>query len=75
MSKESLSNITEVAPGVYFRFGDIGRGQSNGGYIICDDYVVAVEAPSVESTAVILHLVGTNRLFFLMPNAPTLNAR
>ena len=51
MSKESLSNITEVAPGVYFRFGDIGRGQSNGGYIICDDYVVAVEAPSVESTA------------------------
>jgi hypothetical protein len=51
MSKESLSNITEVAPGVYFRFGDIGRGQSNGGYIICDDYVVAIEAPSVESTA------------------------
>jgi len=50
MSKESLSNITEVASGVYFRLGDIGRGQSNGGYIVCDDYVVAIEAPSVEST-------------------------
>ncbi|MDQ1327297.1 MAG: hypothetical protein QG641_577, partial [Candidatus Poribacteria bacterium] len=50
MSKESLSNITEVASGVYFRFGDIGRGQSNGGYIICDDYVVAIEAPNLEAT-------------------------
>ncbi|HGJ64624.1 TPA: MBL fold metallo-hydrolase [bacterium] len=50
MSKESLSNITEVASGVYFRFGDVGRGQANGGYIVCDDYVIAVEAPSVEST-------------------------
>lgn len=51
MSKESLSNITEVASGVYFRFGDIGRGQANGGYIVCDDYVVAIEAPNLEATA------------------------
>lgn len=41
--------IQEVAPGVHFRLGDRARGQSNGGFIVCDDYVVAIEAPSAEA--------------------------
>jgi len=48
---KSQSSLREVAPGVYFRLGDIGRGQCNGGYIICDDYVVAIEAPNPEASA------------------------
>jgi len=51
MASERLSNLSEVAPGVYFRLGDMGRGQCNGGYIICDDYVVAIEAPNPEASA------------------------
>ncbi len=51
MSKENLSNLAQVADGVYMRVGDIGRGQSNGGYIICDDFVIAIEAPNLEATA------------------------
>ncbi|HGE70612.1 TPA: MBL fold metallo-hydrolase, partial [Candidatus Poribacteria bacterium] len=51
MSKENLSNITKVADGVYMRIGDIGRGQSNGGYIVCDDFVIAIEAPNLEATS------------------------
>jgi len=50
MALEQLSNLTEVAPGVYLRVGDMAFGQSNGGYIICDDYVVAIEAPNLEAT-------------------------
>ncbi len=50
MGSESLSNLTEVASGVYFRLGDVGRGQANGGFIICDDYVIAIEAPNLEAT-------------------------
>ncbi|MGQ9610046.1 MAG: ThuA domain-containing protein [bacterium] len=50
MGSESLSNLTEVASGIYFRLGDIGRGQANGGYIICDDYVVAIESPNLEAS-------------------------
>jgi glyoxylase-like metal-dependent hydrolase (beta-lactamase superfamily II) len=42
--------IQEVAPGVHFRLGDRARGQSNGGFIVCDDYVVAIEAPSAEAS-------------------------
>jgi glyoxylase-like metal-dependent hydrolase (beta-lactamase superfamily II)/type 1 glutamine amidotransferase len=51
MASERLSSLSEVAPGVYFRLGDMGRGQCNGGYIICDDYVVAIEAPNPEASA------------------------
>jgi glyoxylase-like metal-dependent hydrolase (beta-lactamase superfamily II)/type 1 glutamine amidotransferase len=51
MVSERLSNLSEVAPGVYFRLGDMGKGQCNGGYIICDDYVVAIEAPNPEASA------------------------
>ncbi|MGB9596015.1 MAG: MBL fold metallo-hydrolase, partial [Candidatus Poribacteria bacterium] len=51
MSKENLSNIIKVADGVYMRIGDIGRGQSNGGYIIFDDFVIAIEAPNLEATS------------------------
>lgn len=50
MGSESLSNLTEVASGIYFRLGDVGRGQANGGYIICDDYVVAIESPNLEAS-------------------------
>lgn len=45
----SLSRLKEVAPGIYFRAEDMSRGQCNGGYIICDDYVIAIEAPSNEA--------------------------
>ena len=51
MASERLSNLSEVAPGVYFRLGDMGRGQCNGGYIICDDYVIAIEAPNPEASS------------------------
>ncbi len=51
MSKEKLSNAIKVADGVYMRIGDIGRGQSNGGYIIFDDFVIAVEAPNLEAAS------------------------
>jgi len=48
------AEVSEVAPGVYFRFGDIERGQANGGYIVCKDFVVAVEAPNAEAAAEML---------------------
>ncbi len=51
MVSERLSHLSEVAPGVYFRLGDMGRGQCNGGYIVCDDYIVAIEAPNPEASA------------------------
>jgi len=51
MVSERLSNLSEVTPGVYFRLGDMERGQCNGGYIICDDYVVAIDAPNPEASA------------------------
>ena len=38
-----------VAPGVYFRTGDLNRGQSNGGFIVCDDYAIAIDAPTPEA--------------------------
>jgi len=41
----------EVAPGVYFRTGDLTRGQSNGGFIVCPDWVVAIDAPTPEGAA------------------------
>lgn len=53
-STESQSSLNKVAPGVHFRLGDIGRGQCNGGYIICDDYVIAVDAPNPEASAEML---------------------
>lgn len=48
METTKMQNIIEVAPGVFFRLGDISRGQANGGYIVCKDHVVAIEAPNVE---------------------------
>jgi len=51
MGSERLSNLTEVSSNVYFRLGDIGRGQSNGGFIICNDYVIAIEAANLEASA------------------------
>ena len=50
MSSENLSNLSEVAPGVYFRAEDMERGQCNGGYIVCDDYVIAIDAPNPEAS-------------------------
>ncbi len=38
-----------VGPGVYFRTGDLKRGQSNGGFIVCREYVVAIDAPTPEA--------------------------
>jgi len=58
MTLEYLSNLTEVAPGVYFRLGDMGRGQCNGGYIICDDYVVVIEAPNPEAVVEMYEEIG-----------------
>ena len=43
-----------VAPGVYFRPGDVKRGQANGGYIVCDEFVIAVEAPNPEAAGEML---------------------
>lgn len=51
MSSKNLPNLTEVAPGVYFRMGNMDRGQCNGGFIVCDDYVIAVDAPNPEASA------------------------
>ena len=58
MFPESLANLNEVAPGVYFRLGDMERGQCNGGYIVCDDYVIAIDAPSPEASAEMFDEVG-----------------
>ena len=41
----------EVAPGVYFRVGDLQRGQSNSGFIVCPDWVAAIDAPTPEASA------------------------
>ena len=54
MISEGLSNLNEVAPGVYFRMGNMERGQCNGGYIVCDDYVIAIDAPTPEASAEML---------------------
>lgn len=51
MNSENLSNLNEVAPGVYFRPGNMDRGQCNGGFIVCEDYVIGIDAPSPEATA------------------------
>ena len=45
------AEVIEVASGVYFRLGDVERGQANGGYIVCDNSVIAIEAPNVEASA------------------------
>ena len=58
MALENLSNLTEVAPGVYFRLGNMERGQCNGGYIICDDYVIAIDAPNPEASAEMFSEIG-----------------
>jgi len=54
MVAEHSSNLSEVAPGVYFRTGNMERGQCNGGYIICDDYVLAIDAPNPEASVEML---------------------
>lgn len=46
--------LTRIAPDVYFRFGDIKRGQANGGYIIGREYVIAIEAPNAAAAAEML---------------------
>ena len=51
MVSENLSNLKEITPGVYFRAGDMTRGQCNGGFIVCDDYVMAIDAPTPEGVA------------------------
>ena len=51
---KSPSSLNEVTPGVYFRPGNMERGQCNGGYIVCDDYVLAVDAPNPEASAEML---------------------
>jgi len=48
------AEVTEVAPGVYFRLGDVERGQANGGYVVCDNSVVVIEAPNPEASAEML---------------------
>lgn len=55
MISENLSNLKEVAPGVYFRTGDMTRDQCNGGFIVCDDYVIAIDAPTPEGVAEMFH--------------------
>ena len=45
------AELKEVAPGVHFRLGDVARGQANGGFIVCQDYLIAIEAPSAEASA------------------------
>jgi cyclase len=45
------ANPVEVAPGVYFRAGDLARGQSNSGFIVCPEWVIAIEAPTPEASA------------------------
>ena len=44
----------KLAPGVYFRLGDVKRGQANGGYIIGDKFVVAIEAPNAKAAGEML---------------------
>jgi cyclase len=46
----SQAALAEVAPGVYFRTGDLTRGQSNGGFIVCSDWVIAIDAPTPEAS-------------------------
>jgi len=48
------AELVKVAPGVYFRPGDLARGQCNGGYIVCDDGVIAIDAPNPEASAEML---------------------
>ena len=50
----AAAELTDLAPGIYFREGDIKRGQGNGGYILCDDCVVAIDAPNPEASAEML---------------------
>ncbi len=57
MSSECSPNLTEVAPGVYFRMGNMDRGQCNGGYIVCDDYVIAIDAPNPEASTEMFDVV------------------
>jgi len=45
------TELKKVAPGVFFRFADVARGQGNGGFIVCKDCVVAIEAPNAEAVA------------------------
>ena len=54
---ECAAELKEVAPGVYFRLGDLARGQSNGGFIVCNDYVIAIEAPSPDASKEMLEEV------------------
>ena len=50
--------ISEVAPGVYFRKGDLDRGQANGGFIIANEFVIAIEAPNDQAANELIAEVG-----------------
>jgi hypothetical protein len=44
-----MPNLSEVASGVYFRQGNMDRGQCNGGFIVCDNFTIAIDAPNPEA--------------------------
>src|SRR5215203_2844302 len=39
-----VNTVKELAPGVFFHQGDIGKGHCNNGWIVFDDYVLVVDA-------------------------------
>jgi glyoxylase-like metal-dependent hydrolase (beta-lactamase superfamily II) len=44
-SASQVDTVKELAPGVYFHEGDLrGRGHSNNGWVIFDDYVLVIDA-------------------------------
>ena len=43
-SSGQINTVQKIAPGVYFHEGDPRRGHSNNGWVVCDDYVVVIDA-------------------------------
>jgi glyoxylase-like metal-dependent hydrolase (beta-lactamase superfamily II) len=39
-----VNTVKELAPGVYFHEGDLGKGHCNNGWVIFDDYVLVLDA-------------------------------
>ena len=60
LASVGVAEVKEIAPRVYFREGDAERGQANGGYIICDDFVIAIEAPDPGAAAEMLKDIRTH---------------
>lgn len=50
VATELPSGVSMVTPTVLFRLGELDRGQCNGGYIIGEDCVIGVEAPTPEGS-------------------------